>query len=154
MPCHETLKIVNKQVSHQTFKHASTAFIQDERFCDFMFFPLLQHKHFILYVLNNCEDKFICYDSRNVSKDTRQTLINHGLAFADFFKSGKIKRGTGKKFQVPWGISEKLLFREQNANSKRIPQVVVCFVVCLLKKSFKKTNVCTLQMIPINLECT
>ena len=28
MPCHETLKIVNKQVSHQTFKHASTAFIQ------------------------------------------------------------------------------------------------------------------------------
>ena len=94
-----------------------------------MFFPLLQHKHLILYVLNNCEDKFICYDSRNVSKDTRQTLINHGLAFADFFKSGKIKRYWK---EIPSAVGNLRKAPVQRAKCQQQADSASCGVFCCL----------------------
>ncbi len=75
--CNITAEILNKQSSPTSYITVSKRCFNNGKFCKTMFFPLLENRHFTLYVLDNIRKKIICFDSMSSIRDTRRQMVEH-----------------------------------------------------------------------------
>lgn len=126
--CSDTMKIVNNQHTLQTFQLISQKCYHNDNFCDVMFFPLLENRHFTLYVIDNLKNQVISYDSMSCSRDNRQKLVRHGNSFFEFFRNGTTNRYWSKMPTVFDGQ----IHRVQQARCPQQKDSASCGVFCCL----------------------
>ena len=129
MQCTQTAMIINKQTTPNIFLSVSKSCYFNGKFCEVMFFPLLENRHFTLYVIDNIKENFMCYDSLSRNRDTRQKMANHGQAFLDFFRNGRVNRHWG---EMPCVLDAKQTVSVKQASCCQQGDSSSCGIFCCL----------------------